>query len=116
MQFTRQQIFAEEKLILRALCARALPSLARKRAMHLLSVYHWQDENHRVIYRALELLRSAEPETIRENLAASATRCGFPDVDVEPYLSHDPLPNRDWLALIRSLGSDATTTRNETSS
>lgn len=104
---TREEILAAEKPILCALCLGALSDSAFHTALTLLTAYRWHDQEHRIIFESLALLRSNDPEIIRTNLAASATRHGFPDIDVEVYFARGALPNQDWLALIRSLVADA---------
>jgi hypothetical protein len=104
---TAKEILSAEKLILRALCRGALPDSAFHTALTILTAYRWHDKEHRIIFESLALLRSSDPEIIRANLAATATRRGFPDLDVEIYLARGALPNQDWLALIRSLVGDA---------
>ncbi|HVB55699.1 MAG TPA: hypothetical protein VNE63_04600 [Candidatus Acidoferrales bacterium] len=52
-----------------------------------MAAHTWQDQEHRVVYEALQKLRAHDPEFLRERLPAQATRMGFPDVDWNAYFA-----------------------------
>ncbi|MGH9770601.1 MAG: hypothetical protein ACRD4Q_02710 [Candidatus Acidiferrales bacterium] len=79
------KIFDLERSILKALClGQAATSESARRS---LAVHTWQDQEHRVVYEALQRLRTHDPEFLRERLPAQATRMGFPDVDWHTYFA-----------------------------
>jgi hypothetical protein len=84
-----EKIAALELSILRALCA--LPNGRRRwiDESRKLSRYQWQEPDHKVVYDALRQVRTRDPKTWREQLAAQVTRMGFPDFDWENYFKFE---------------------------
>ena len=78
-------ILALEREILRSLCSTRHPDLLRDAMLRSLSQHVWHDPDHRVIYEALRQIPSSAPAAIRDQLPATVTRMGFPDVDLKPY-------------------------------
>jgi len=104
-----EQIVGREREILRALCTS--PHVADKRGEFLgaLSLHHWRDPEHRVVYEALRRIRGRDTAALHLELPATATRMGFPDVEwTEFFGSGDSLQNSEVAALIRTLTSAAT--------
>ena len=70
-------------------------------------MYRWQCDEHQVVFDSIEQVRLTNPEPLREQLPAHATRLGFPDVSWELYF--DPaqdladLDKRDLESFIRDL-------------
>jgi hypothetical protein len=79
------QILGLEREILRAICAS--PHLTGERSMLLgaLASHVWRDPEHRVVYEALLRIRARDPDALRSELPATATRMGFPDVEWSEY-------------------------------
>jgi hypothetical protein len=78
--------------LLRALCQAADAALVR-RACRLLGRYPWPQGESRIVYESCAALSARGARINKANLAAEATRAGFPDVDLDS-LFH-PLPSPD---------------------
>jgi len=74
-----------ERVVLRTLCAEAVPSAASEAAKRELKNYPWHDPEHRVVFEALQEARGSSLISLREQLPTHATRLGFPDVDWQNY-------------------------------
>jgi hypothetical protein len=68
-----------------------------------LSVHHWQDPDHQVVYQALRAIKSRDPKTRRNEIPAQVTRMGFPDVDWNLYFDATELSTSEIEGLIRRL-------------
>jgi hypothetical protein len=79
------QVSGLEREILWAMCTS--PHLTGKRSMLLgaLASHVWRDPEHRVVYEALLRIRARDPDALRSELPATATRMGFPDVEWSEY-------------------------------
>ena len=86
MNFDRAGSKDYDRVYLALLCQ--CPAGERRRAEleDLLARHRWHSEDHRVVFEALAGWR-AEPETIRDGLAARITRRGFPDIEIEAYFA-----------------------------
>jgi len=100
-------IAALERLVLRALCAGAGNAVDWERLASELSVYHWQDPDHKVVYQALRAIKSRDSKTRRDELPAQVTRMGFPDVDWSLYFESDGLSAPEIEELITRLETHA---------
>ena len=78
-----------EREILRALCSNAVSSADCPKAMARLARRSWKEPEHKVVYGALQALRTSDAQARRDQLPAQATRMGFPDVDWQLYLTVD---------------------------
>ena len=66
-----------ERDILRELCAGQIESRQWHRIVNRLSAYEWKDPEHKVVFDALQAIRSDDGLTRRQELPAQATRMGF---------------------------------------
>jgi hypothetical protein len=95
---------ALERDILRAICCGSkLSGSALEDALRDLEDYRWQSAEHRIVYAAVAALQRSRGESLVEQLAAQATRMGFPDVDWELYLKASEGARTDVPAMIRAL-------------
>jgi hypothetical protein len=76
---------AVERRVLRELCRATLTRAAWARISRALRGYAWRDVEHGLVYAAIERLGPRDPQTLREQLPAQATRMGFPDIDWQIY-------------------------------
>src|ERR1700691_1934781 len=86
-----KQIVGVERAILRVLCADSLPAPIRDGAKDRLKSYKWHDEEHRVVFQALQRLHGRSRIFVREELPASATKLAFPDVNWPDYFDGEEL-------------------------
>ncbi|HEX4002799.1 MAG TPA: hypothetical protein VHX36_09125 [Candidatus Acidoferrales bacterium] len=78
-----------ELALLRDLCRAQLTSADWSRIERQLREYLWQDNEHGLVYAATRHLGTCDPQLLREQLPAEATRMGFPDVDWRRYFGPD---------------------------
>ncbi len=78
-----------ERRVLRELCRVTLTRAAWAKIARSLREYTWRDVEHELVYAAIQRLASRDPQTLREQLPAQATRMGFPDIDWQAYFSTD---------------------------
>lgn len=76
-----------ERTILRGLCHSFPRDAAFTATIQSLHGHRWQYDEHRVVFEALDRVRPADPAPLREQLAAHATRMGFPEVGWELYFA-----------------------------
>jgi hypothetical protein len=76
-----------ERDLLRQLCHTKLTRAAWTRVQRDLRAYMWQNVEHGLVYAAIRRLGLRDPQLLREQLPAEATRMGFPDVDWRPYFT-----------------------------
>ncbi len=76
-----------ERDLLRLLCHTKLTRAAWATIQRNLRAYIWQDVENGLVYTAIRRLGVRDPQLLREQLPAEATRMGFPDVDWRPYFS-----------------------------
>ena len=105
---SRQRAISLEQQILRRLCASGVGRYqAAADALRELESYRWRDSDHHVIANALSRLSAKSHPWTREELAAEATRLGFPDVSwndyFEPASCDEPGANRPLAELVREL-------------
>ena len=109
---TDTAIIAAERLVLRALSTRRMDRRVWCETDRKLAAYSWREPDQAVIYEAIVRARSRDPEHWREQLAAQATRMGFPDLDWESFLRPPPIgvcePNLDELIRELELATDPT--------
>jgi hypothetical protein len=86
-----RQIVDVERAILRVLCMDTLPATVRSSANDLLKSYEWRDQEHWVVYHALQKLQGRRRVSLREELPASATKLAFPDVNWPDYFGSEEL-------------------------
>ncbi|HXN25385.1 MAG TPA: CPBP family intramembrane glutamic endopeptidase [Candidatus Dormibacteraeota bacterium] len=89
------QWIAREREILRTLCVAELSGDERTRALASLAGYRFHDPHHRILFEVLRASPQSTPALLRERLPALLTRRGFPDFDVEFFLSTKQFPDRD---------------------
>src|ERR1700733_15935744 len=82
-----------ERDILRELCAGQIESKGWHSLIHRLSAYEWKDPEHKVVFDALQAIKSDDPLARRQELPAQVTRMGFPDLDCGKYLDADAQPS-----------------------
>ncbi len=90
-----------ERAILRALCSDSLPAEVRESARDRLRGYQWRDEEHWVVYQALQRLHGSRRMSLREELPASATKLAFPDVNWPNYFGGEE-PDKDGIEQLLS--------------
>lgn len=74
-----------ERHVLRELCRARLTPAEWAKITRMLREYAWRDVERGIVYAAIERLGSRDPQTLREQLPAQATRMGFPDIDWQIY-------------------------------
>lgn len=80
-----EEIVGLELEILRALCTSPQPAEECDQLLRELSSYDWRDPEHRVVYEALLRTRGRIGGALQSEIAATATRMGFPDVEWGEY-------------------------------
>jgi hypothetical protein len=96
------ELRALELSILRALCQPNVTEMARQSFTRELADYRWQLEDHCIVFQAIQRIRNTHTSPIKEQIAAYAARRGFPDMDLEAFLTADA-PRQDIESLIREL-------------
>jgi hypothetical protein len=91
----------QERRVLQALCKGDRKAL--NSAEQLLAQYKWRDPVHQIIFNCLTGIPAGGPLTLRERLAACATRKGFPDVDWETYFPSHPISGHEAEERLRQL-------------
>lgn len=81
-----------ERRVLRELCRARLTRAGWTKIARGLREYTWRDVEHGLVYAAIERLGSRDPQALREQLPAQATRMGFPDIDWQAYFSANEKP------------------------
>jgi hypothetical protein len=81
----QERLLELEGMILSVLCASCDPAGLRGQLSATLAGYSWRRMDHRVVYDALARTSSRDPRPLREQVAAAATRMGFPDIDWTHY-------------------------------
>jgi hypothetical protein len=81
-----QQLIAIERDLLRVLCQRGSLAALSLQTRSELQSYSWQGSDHQTIFDALLHTVRVDRGSLREQLAAQATRMGFPDIDWNEYL------------------------------
>jgi hypothetical protein len=102
-----------ERQILRVLCGGAITAVVWEALAGQISDHLWQEPEHRVVYEALRQIRSRDPQTLRDQIPAQATRMGFPDVEWAAYLSSQPDIETNPKQLIARLKAAATGPRRD---
>jgi hypothetical protein len=101
-----RSVVAQERRVLQELCTRGPEFL--KAAESLLAGYGWREPTHQVIFNCLSGLSARGPLTLRECLAACATRKGFPDIDWTELFQPQPFSTQEAEVLILRLRDSAT--------
>lgn len=80
-----QQLISIERDLLRALCQSEAPAELSAQAHSDLQNHSWRGSDHQTIFEALLRIGSLRGRSLREQLAAQATRMGFPDINWNDY-------------------------------
>jgi hypothetical protein len=109
---TNQQLFFIERALLRALCQSGALAELSSQARSELQGHSWQGWDHQIIFEALLHIGSVGDRSPREQLAAQATRMGFPDINWSDYLLEPAGPSagelkRSVMALVSELKAAA---------
>ena len=78
---------AAERELLRRLCVGGMAAAERESVLAFLEGHAFHSVIHEQVFHALRELPADRPEVVREQLAARLTRQGFPDVDLQDFLS-----------------------------
>ena len=93
-----------ELALLRWLCFSAALDDDRSRALSVLQRYKWRDEDHAIVFDALQRVPSRDKRPVREQLPAIATRMGFPDIAWEDYfVASAPISEEEIFEILRKL-------------
>jgi hypothetical protein len=103
---TVHQALTLELEILRSLCSVQVSAPSRDIILRSLAHHAWHDPEHRVVFEALRRIRSSTPSAVRDELPATVTRMGFPDVDLNRYFAGRETPGLAEIEmLVRALVS-----------
>jgi hypothetical protein len=106
-----QQLISLERDLLRALCQSGVPAELSSPARSVLQNYSWLGSDHQTVFEAVLRIGSARGDSLREQLAAHATRMGFPDIDWNEYFGKavavEGDSKRSVLELVRELKAAA---------
>jgi hypothetical protein len=99
------QVVELERSILRALCSAQGDSENWRGVKRELANYEWRESDHAVVFRAIGEVRSRSPKDWRAELAAQATRMGFPDLDWGTYLGTEGTKGDlgDLMSMLRAM-------------
>jgi hypothetical protein len=92
-----------ERLLLAALCQGTLDDESREELLRRLEKHAFATPDHEIVFRALRKLPALNPERMREALAATVTRMGFPDVDMNVFLQPHAFAQGNLADLLREL-------------
>jgi replicative DNA helicase len=98
-----------ERNTLRLLCAECLAAERRNALCRRLQPEVFLDHLHRVIFEEICALHATDAHRLRELLAARITNRGFPDADLETFLSEETVPTEtlgEWLRCAESLSAN----------
>jgi hypothetical protein len=108
---TDQQLVSIERHLLRALCQSSTPAELSSQVRSDLENYSWHGLDHQTIFEALLRIGSVRGRSLHEQLAAQATRMGFPDIDWNEYFEQtcaaDSESKRSVMELARELKAAA---------
>jgi hypothetical protein len=76
-----QELISIERDVLRALCQSEAPAELSAQTRSDLQSYSWHGSDHQTIFEALLRIGIERRDSLREQLAAQATRMGFPDIN-----------------------------------
>jgi|HubBroStandDraft_1064217.scaffolds.fasta_scaffold04626_10 hypothetical protein len=106
-----QQLISLERDLLSALCQSEAPAELSSQVLPDLQNYPWQGLDHQTVFEALLHIGSARSPSLREQLAAHATRMGFPDINWNEYFEESVAANgeskRSVMELARELKAAA---------
>lgn len=106
-----QQLILIERDLLRALCQSSTPAELSARVCSDLQNHQWQGSDHQTVFEALLRIGSARGDLLREQLAADATRMGFPDINWNEYFGQASAAEselkRSVMELVRELKAAA---------
>lgn len=100
---SRPQILAAERELLRALCTGTPQGARRDTALRWLGGYTFQDVIHQVLFEALKQINTYQPQVLRQQLPALLTRQGFPEAELEEFLTSPNLSEEQTVELIEKL-------------
>jgi len=103
-----------ERLVLRALCQSSCPEAQSQSVCRELATHRWQEEDHRIVFAALQQARRTSPSSLQQQLPGHATRMGFPDIDwaalFEPVPESGAIEDDDVSRLVADLKAAAKNT------
>jgi len=99
----RERRIAAERQLLAALCQGSLDEERREELLRRLDKHTFATPDHEVVFRALRKLPTIKPERVRETLAATVTRMGFPDADLNIYFERHAPVEENLADLLREL-------------
>src|SRR5580704_6053081 len=100
---SRERRIEVERQLLAALCQGSLDGERREELLRHLEKHAFAVPDGEVVFHALRRLPQIKPEHIREALATTVTRMGFPDADLNIFFDA-PAPAGENLAdLLREL-------------
>jgi hypothetical protein len=76
--------------LLRCLCLAGGIATVPSNWQRSLGDYLWADQDHRIVFEALVRSAKVPASSLRERLAAEATRMGFPDIHWDAYFEARP--------------------------
>jgi hypothetical protein len=99
----RERQIAVERQLLAALCQRSLDDESREELLRRLEKHAFAMPDHEVVFRALTKLAMIKAQRMREALAATVTRMGFPDVDLNLFFEPPASAQENLADLLREL-------------
>lgn len=96
-----QPAILQERRVLQAFCKADAAVL--RNAGRLLSSYRWRESVHQIIFTCLSSVSTGGPLSLRERLAACATRKGFPDINWEEFFPTQPISAQESEERLRQL-------------
>ena len=99
----RDNITEAERDALRAICQGTPERSVWADAVAILADYRFEDETHQLIFDTLREIRTGDPRTIREQLAARLNNKGFPDLDLDVFFQPHGLSAEQATSLMRAL-------------
>ena len=99
----RERRIAAERQLLAALCQGSLDDESREELLRRLEKHVFAMPDHEVVFDALRKLPAMKAERMREALAATVTRMGFPDVDLNLFFEPHAVARGTMADLLREL-------------
>ena len=100
---TREEILEAEQVVLRSLCQEPFAPAQRKEIARILAGYNWHSGEHEILFEILNQSRITRLGSFREQLPATLTRKGFPDVDLASYFVARATTAGEALSVARAL-------------
>jgi hypothetical protein len=99
----QERTIAVERQLLAALCQGLLDQGRREELLRRLENHAFALPDHEVVFQALRKLSPIKPERLKETLAVTVTRMGFPDADLDIYFEPNALAEEDFAGMLREL-------------